>query len=85
MKLLLINKQILSGENMIGVFVKEGESIESVLKRFKKECVNAGIQTEIKKREFYEKPSEIRKKRRESAERKRKKKLVMLKKERNHS
>jgi len=65
---------------MIGIIVKDGESIDSALKRFKKECVNAGIQTEIKKREFYEKPSEIKKKKRESAERKRRKKMIMQKK-----
>jgi small subunit ribosomal protein S21 len=65
---------------LIGIIVKDGESIDSALKRFKKECVNAGIQTEIKKREFYEKPSEIKKKKREAAERKRRKKLLMQKK-----
>jgi small subunit ribosomal protein S21 len=65
---------------MIGVIVREGESIDTALKRFKKECVNAGIQSEIKKREFYEKPSEIRKKKREAAERKRRKKLLLEKK-----
>ncbi|GIX41063.1 MAG: hypothetical protein KatS3mg129_0796 [Leptospiraceae bacterium] len=65
---------------MIGVIVKDGESIDSALKRFKKECVNAGILSEIKKREFYEKPSEIKKKKREAAERKRRKKLLMQKK-----
>lgn len=63
---------------MIGIFVKEGESIESALKRFKRECVNAGIQSEIKKREYYEKPSETKKKKREAAERKRRKKMLLL-------
>lgn len=42
---------------MVGVIVKEGESIESALKRFKRDCANAGIMSEIKRREFYEKPS----------------------------
>ncbi len=65
---------------MIGIIVKDGENIESALRRFKKECVNAGIQSELKKKEFYEKPSEIKKKKREAAERKRRKKLLMLKK-----
>lgn len=65
---------------MIGVILKDGESIDSALKRFKKECVNAGIQTEIKKREFYEKPSETRKKKKEAAERKKRKKMLMLRK-----
>lgn len=68
---------------MIGVNVKEGENIESALKRFKRECVNAGIQSEIKRREFFEKPSEKRKRKIESAVRKReKKRILLLKKER---
>ncbi|MCS7205254.1 MAG: 30S ribosomal protein S21 [Leptospiraceae bacterium] len=70
---------------MIGIYLKEGESIDSALRRFKKECVNAGIQSEIKKREFYEKPSEIRKRKRETAERKRRKKLMMLLKKKSNS
>jgi len=63
---------------MIGVMLKEGESIESALKRFKRECVNAGIQSEIKRREFYEKPSEKKKRKLESAMRKREKKRIIL-------
>ena len=70
--------------NMVGVIVKEGESIESALKRFKRECVNAGIQSEIKRREFYEKPSIKKKRKIEAALRKReKKKILLLKKDRN--
>ncbi len=67
---------------MIGVFVKDGESIDSALKRFKRECINAGIQSEIKRREYYEKPSERRKRKLEAAMRKReKKRLMMLRKD----
>lgn len=68
---------------MIGVLLKEGESIDAALKRFKRECVNAGIQSEIKRREFFEKPSERRKRKKEAAVRKReKKRLMTLRKER---
>ena len=42
---------------MPGIRVKEGESIESALKRFKKATEKAGILSEIRKREHYEKPS----------------------------
>ena len=42
--------------------MKEGESIESALKRFKKATEKAGILSEIRKREHYEKPSVKRKK-----------------------
>ena len=63
---------------MIGVLVKEGEPIESALKRFKRECVNAGIQSEIKRREFFEKPSIKKKRKQEAAVRKREKKKLLV-------
>ena len=64
---------------MVGIYVKEGESIEFALKRFKKDCVNAEILTEIKKREFYEKPSLVRKREKEVLRRKIEKKKRILK------
>lgn len=39
------------------VRVKEGESFESAFRRFKKSCEKAGILSEVKKREHFEKPS----------------------------
>ena len=53
------------------VRVGENESIESALKRFKKKIQKAGILSEIKRREVYEKPS-IKRKRKSEAARKRK-------------
>ncbi len=47
---------------MLGVKVKDNESLESALRRFKKKCEKSGILIEIKKREHYEKPS-VKKKR----------------------
>ena len=47
---------------MAAVIVREGESFESALKRFKKQCERTGILSEIKKREHFEKPSVKRKK-----------------------
>ena len=44
------------------VIIKDGESFESALRRFKKQCERTGILSEIKKREHYEKPSVKRKK-----------------------
>ncbi len=52
----------IAGGFMTGVRIKENESFESALKRFKKQCEKAGILSEIKKREHYEKPSVRRKK-----------------------
>jgi small subunit ribosomal protein S21 len=47
---------------MTSVRVKDGESFENAMKRFKKQCEKAGILSEIRKREHYEKPSVKRKK-----------------------
>jgi small subunit ribosomal protein S21 len=44
------------------VIIRDGESFESALKRFKKQCEKTGILSEIKKREHFEKPSVKRKK-----------------------
>jgi len=47
---------------MPAVIVRDGESFESALRRFKNQCEKTGILSEIKKREHYEKPSVKRKK-----------------------
>ncbi len=47
---------------MTNVVVKEDESFESALRRFKKQCEKAGVLSELRKREHYEKPSVRRKK-----------------------
>ncbi|MCI5823388.1 MAG: 30S ribosomal protein S21 [Candidatus Melainabacteria bacterium LEY3_CP_29_8] len=52
------------------VRVGENENIESALRRFKKKIQKAGILSEIKRRERYEKPS-LKKKRKSEAARKR--------------
>ncbi len=52
---------------MSSVVVKEGESLDSALRRFKRNCAKAGIQQEIRKREHYEKSSVKRKKKSEAA------------------
>ncbi len=52
-----------------GVIVGDNESFEEALKRFKKQCERAGILSEIKKREHYEKPS-VKKKKKALAARK---------------
>lgn len=51
--------------------VGENESIESALKRFKKKIQKAGILSEIKRRERYEKPSVKRKRKSEVARKRR--------------
>ena len=52
---------------MPGVKVRPGESYEQALRRFKKQCERAGILSELRKREYYEKPSMLRKKKKAQA------------------
>ena len=52
---------------MSNVVVKENESLDSALRRFKRSCAKAGIMQEVRKREHYEKPSVKRKKKSEAA------------------
>ena len=47
-----------------------GESFESLMRRFKKGCEKSNILLEVKKREFYEKPSSISKRSRDIAKKK---------------
>jgi len=51
--------------------VRESESLDSAIRRFKRQCTKDGIIGDIKKREAYEKPS-VKRKKKEEAARKRK-------------
>ncbi len=46
---------------MPSIKIREGESFDGALRRFKKQCEKAGILTEVRKREHFEKPSVVRK------------------------
>ena len=46
---------------MPSVRVKENESFDIAMRRFKRACEKAGILTEVRRREFYEKPTTVRK------------------------
>ena len=50
--------------------VRDNEPFEVAMKRFKKQCEKAGILSELKRREYYDKPS-VRKKKKAAAARKR--------------
>lgn len=52
------------------VKIKENEPFEVALRRFKRSCEKAGVLSEVRRREFYEKPTEERK-RKAAAARKR--------------
>lgn len=56
---------------MAEIRVKDNESSDSALRRFKRSCAKAGVLSEVRKREHYEKPS-VRRKKKSEAARKRK-------------
>ncbi len=58
---------------MSEVRVKENESLESALKRFKRSCAKAGVLSELRKHEHFESPSVKRRKKSEAARAKKKK------------
>ena len=50
---------------MVKIKVNPGESIEQALRRFNKEVLEAGILDEVKDRQFYVKPSQVKRKRKQ--------------------
>ncbi|MBS6412353.1 MAG: 30S ribosomal protein S21, partial [Dialister sp.] len=52
---------------MSEIKVQKGESLDSALRRFKRSCQKAGVLSEVRKREHYEKPSVRRKLKSEAA------------------
>ncbi|HKJ08788.1 MAG: 30S ribosomal protein S21 [Gammaproteobacteria bacterium] len=61
---------------MPSVRVKENEPFEVALRRFKRACEKAGILSEVRRREFYEKPTQERKRKRAAAVKRHAKKLA---------
>ncbi len=58
---------------MSEVHVRENESLESALKRFKRSCAKSGVLAEVRKREYYDSPSVKRRKKSEAARKNKKK------------
>ena len=56
---------------MSEIRIKENETLESALRRFKRSCAKSGVLSELRKREHYEKPS-VKRKKKSEAVRKRK-------------
>ncbi len=54
----------------IEIKMKDGERIDNALRRFRKVVEKSGVLQELRKREYYEKPS-VKKKRKQAASRKR--------------
>jgi small subunit ribosomal protein S21 len=61
---------------MAKIEVREHESIEEALRRFKRALQRSGVLSEAKKRRHYEKPSEKRRRKRIEAEKRRRKRLA---------
>lgn len=57
---------------MAEVRVRDGESLDNALKRFKRSCAKSGVLAEVRKREHYESPSVKRRKKSEAARKNRK-------------
>jgi small subunit ribosomal protein S21 len=55
------------GSSVPGVRVRENENFDAALRRFKRACEKAGILTELRRREFYEKPTQERKRKKAAA------------------
>lgn len=54
---------------MVKIRINERESVQEAVRRFRKLVDRAGIKKEMRRREFYEKPSDTRRRERRRAER----------------
>ncbi|MFQ5863989.1 MAG: 30S ribosomal protein S21 [bacterium] len=62
---------------MPSVKVREGESFEKALRRFTKACEKAGIMSDYRKHQHFEKPSERRKRKLKAAIRKQRRMMML--------
>ena len=61
---------------MPSVKLRENEPFEYALRRFKRSCEKAGVLADVRKREFYEKPTQERKRKKAAAVKRYAKKLA---------
>ncbi len=76
--MLLLRKIYKEGFSLAGIIVRDGESFEQAVKRFKRLVEKTKILSEVKKREFYEKPGVKRRKKVQAAKKKLLKKLKKI-------
>ena len=62
---------------MPAVNIRDNESFERALRRFTKQCEKAGLMSDIRKHQYFEKPSE-KKKRKQTAARRKQRKLQKM-------
>ncbi|MBY4676060.1 30S ribosomal protein S21 [Marinobacterium arenosum] len=60
---------------MPSVKVKDNEPFDVALRRFKRSCEKAGVLAEVRRREFYEKPTSVRKRKAAAAVKRHMKKI----------
>ena len=60
---------------MPAVKVKENEPVDIAIRRFKRACEKAGILADVRKHEFYEKPTQERKRKKAATVKRYKKKM----------
>jgi small subunit ribosomal protein S21 len=65
------------GERRVKLTVRDQESIQEAVRRFRKLVERSGIKKEMRKREFFEKPSETRRRARLRAERRTKRNRLL--------
>jgi small subunit ribosomal protein S21 len=63
------------GDSMPSVRVRENEPFDVAMRRFKRACEKAGVLTEVRRREYYEKPTSVRKRKAAAAVKRHLKKL----------
>jgi small subunit ribosomal protein S21 len=73
----IINQTDNFGDCMVKLTVRERESIQEAVRRFRKLVERSGIKKEMRKREFFEKPSETRRRSRLRAERRMKRNRLL--------
>ncbi len=61
---------------MPAIKLKENEPFDVALRRFKRSCEKAGVLAEVRRREFYEKPTWVRKRKAAEAVKRHQKKLA---------
>jgi small subunit ribosomal protein S21 len=66
-----------SGTRMVKLTVRERESIQEAVRRFRKLVERSGIKKEMRRREFFEKPSETKRRARLRAERRTKRNRLL--------
>ena len=65
----ILDFELENGGTMVKLLVREKESIQEAVRRFRKMVERSGIKKEMRRREYYEKPSEIKRRARLRAER----------------